>query len=390
MHLDFNTSRNNKQILCNTTDIANYGRKVVAYLRVNGPPIPVLHIDTEFTVRPNYPRVINFADFSKNMSLGGSVNGIVCLANYAEMFGQFVALWNPAINYWKPIEFSKMWSRYDRLEDMSVGLGFDGVADDFKIIRIVPVALPPYFEKFRWSRVEMYSANQEIWEDVSKGGVIPFQPKVRHCNFVVKGVPYWIGTDARQEDMESFIPDQLEILGRIDPFTGLFKKILYPEHIKNGHTLVHPVNLRDSVAALIQSPGELPNQTFDLYVRDEDTAKWTKMYSIGPFDFERMRIPPQCFSTGEIVLETWTGENIHDSIDRTTHICDPKNNIVFRNNEIDALQPFWFLSYSHVESLVCVKGMVQIGKERRDKKTNPKMKKWIEFLSKDFESALNL
>ena len=111
-------------------------------------------------------------------------------------------------------------------------------------------------------------------------------------------------------------------------------------------------------------------------MRDEDIAKWTEMYSIGPFDFEGMRIPPPCFSTGEILLETWTGENIHDSIDRTTYICDPKIINVLRYNEIVTLQPFWFLSYSHVESLVCVKGMVQIGKERRDKNTSPKMKKW--------------
>ncbi|KAL8134038.1 putative F-box protein At1g53370 [Apium graveolens] len=388
MHLNFNTSRNNKHLLCNTVCDDTLSRKLIAFLRLTGPPIPVLRVDTEFTDRPNYPRIINFPDFSKHMSLAGSINGIVCLAHYMEMFGRFVALWNPAINYWKPIVVSETQTIYDRLDDMSFGLGFDAVADDFKIIRVVPVSIPPNYEKFCWSRVEIYSANRDVWEDVDKGGVIPFQPKVRHCNFIVKGVPYWIGVDADSRDYEPSMTGQLQVLGRIDPLTGLFK-VAYPEHIKNRSTLVYPVNLKDSVAALIQSPGKHPNQMVDLYVRDENTARWTKMYSIGPLGFEGMRIP-QCFSTGEIVLETWTGNiNIYDSSDRVTYICDPKNSSVLLYNEIDTLRPFWFMSYSHVESLVCVKGMVQIGKERRDKKTNPNMKNWIEFLSRDFESALH-
>ncbi|KAL8107377.1 F-box/LRR-repeat protein At2g43260-like [Apium graveolens] len=390
MHINFNTARFNKHLLCNTMcDSSKHSRKLIAYLGVTGPPVPVLHIDTQYTARPNYPRIINFPDFSKDMFLAGSINGIVCLGHYKEMFGRFVALWNPAIKYWNPIALSETRSKYDMLDNMSLGLGFDAVVDDFRIIRIVPVALPPRYEQFRWSRVEIYSANRGVWEDVDKGGVIPFWPKLRHCNFVVKGVPYWVGIDAQPGDLESFTPDQLEILGRIDPYTGLFKNIPYPKHFKNQSTLVHPLNLRNSVAALIQSPGEHPNQMVDLYVRDENTASWTKMYSIGPLGFERMRIP-QCFSTGEIVLETWTGNNIHASPNQINYICDPKNSSVLRFNDMDTLNPFWYESFSHVESLVCVNGMVQIGKERRDKTTNPKMKDWTEFLPKDFQSVLHL
>ncbi|KAK1367972.1 hypothetical protein POM88_034064 [Heracleum sosnowskyi] len=390
MHIKFNTSRNNEQLLCNSMcDKFKQSQKLIGFLRPSGPPVPVLQIDTQYTVRPNYPRIINFPDFSKNMFLAGSINGIVCLGHYNEMFGRFVALWNPAINYWNPIELSGTKTKYDMSDNMSVGLGFDAVVDDFRIIRIVPVALPPRYEHFRWSRVEIYSANRDVWEDVDKGGVIPFWPKLRHCNFIIKGVPYWVGIDAQPGELVSFTPDQLEILGRIDPYTGLFKRVLYPKHIKNQSTLVHPLNFRDSVAALIQSPGEHPNEMVDLYVRDENTASWTKMYSFGPLGFERMRIP-QCFSTGEIVIEAWTGNNIHASPDQVTYIYDPEHSIVLRFKEIDTLNPFWYESYSHVESLVCVKGMVQIGKERRDKKTNPKMKDWTEFLSKDFESVLHL
>lgn len=272
------------------------------------------------------------------------------------MSGRFVALWNPAINHWNPIPLveSRSW------ENMSVGFGFDAVTNDYNIICIVPA------RDFGWSWLEIYSANRGYWVDVARGGIIPFCPDVdlRHCNFIVKGVPYWVGIDAG----ELVTPYPVEVLGRIDPCTGLYMKVMYPQHVKNKSTRVHPANLRDSVAALVQSPGEYPNQMIDLYVLDENTAKWTKMYSIGPLAFEQLQIP-QCFSTGEIVLETWRG-NINHASNLVPYFCDPKTNLVLRNNEIEALDPFWKESYSHVESLVCVKGMVQIGKEHNDKKTN--------------------
>lgn len=102
------------------------------------------------------------------------------------------------------------------------------------------------------------------------------------------------------------------------------------------------------------------------------------MYSIGPlsFDhvFEHLQIP-QSFSTGEIVLETWTQNvDIVENVER--YFCDPKTYLVFCNKDIEALSPAWYESYSHVESLVWVKGMIQIGKEHKDKKKNPKMKNW--------------
>lgn len=382
MHLTFNTSRNDKQLICSCGNGVSYSHRVIALLSLSQEPVPVLNIDKHYTERPNYPKKINFRDFSKKMVLAGSVNGIVCLSHCEEMSERFVALWNPSIRYWKPVGLveSKWW------QNVSVGLGFDAVTNDYKIICIVP---EPRLVDFGWSRIEIYSANRDCWEDVGKKGVIHFRPNadLHHCNFVVKGVPYWAGVDVQ--------PGYVDVLGRIDPCTGLFKKIEHPKHVRNTGTRVNPVNLRDSVAALIQSPGEYPNHMIDLYLLDENTAKWTKMYSIGPLvfhqAFERMRIP-QCFSTGEIVLEMWTWDNEFDQYvkDLVRFFCDPKTNLVLRNNQIEASHPYWYESYSHVESLVCVKGMVQIGKEHRDKKTNPKMKNWTEFLSKEFESVLHL
>ncbi|KAL8107370.1 hypothetical protein AgCh_023959 [Apium graveolens] len=377
MHLEFNTLRN-KLLICNiccddksalkNSPSGDYSSKLIALLGVTGPPIPLLRVDRHFTDRPNYPKKINFPDYSKRMTLCGSINGIVCLAHYEEMSGRFVALWNPGTNYWNPIALveNKSWV------NMSVGFGFDAVKSDYKVICIVSESR---VNNFGWSRVEIYSTNQGSWENVDGKGIIPFWPNVnlRHCNFIINGVPYWMGVDVQEEVAKS------SVLGRIDPLTGLYKKVMYPSHVKNKSAKVNPVKWKDSVAVLIQSPGEYPIQMIDLYVLlNENTSKWAKMYSIGPLSsgraFEHLRIP-QSFSTGEIVLETWTQDrNIVDCVDR--YICDPKTGLIFLNKEIEALNPYWFESYNHVESLVWVKGMIQIGKEHIEKKTNPKMKNW--------------
>lgn len=202
--------------------------------------------------------------------------------------------------------------------------------------------------------------------------LFPSGPDLRHCNFVVKDVPYWVGIDVQAGNEIS------SILGKIDPCIGLFKKVMYPHHLKNKRTRVNPVNMRDSVAAVIQFPGEYPNRMIDLYVLDENNDKWTKMYSIWPLSsrhiFKHLRIP-QCFSTGEIVIEAWTGNQ--NSVSDLFHgICDPRTNLVHHNNAIEDEDPYWYESYSHVESLVRVKGMVQTGKEHKVKKANSKMGNW--------------
>lgn len=142
------------------------------------------------------------------------------------------------------------------------------------------------------------------------------------------------------------------------------KKIQYPKYVLNERTWVHPTRLKDSVAALIQYPDKDCQQTMiDLYVLNEDASSWTKMNIIGPLPLHELRIP-QCFNTGEIVIETWKG-GIEDAV-RFPFFCDPATGFVRPNKELDFLQPFWYESYSHVESLVTVKGMERILKEKTD------------------------
>lgn len=95
------------------------------------------------------------------MVVVGSIDGIVCLSHEDEFLGRCVALWNPAIKCWKPIALRELKIPYDKWEDMSVGSGYDAVADDYKIILLISVIIPPKFKERCWSRIEIYIVKRD-------------------------------------------------------------------------------------------------------------------------------------------------------------------------------------------------------------------------------------
>ncbi|KAK1367508.1 hypothetical protein POM88_033600 [Heracleum sosnowskyi] len=121
-YLRYNKSRNTALIADNSFD--ENGRKTVSLLRVDAPPAHIHHIDKQFKVghfkvRRHFSPP-NFSEFSKNMVLAGSVNGIVCVTNEIDFAEAFVGLWNPSCKVWKAIELprTKSW------KNKSVGFFF--------------------------------------------------------------------------------------------------------------------------------------------------------------------------------------------------------------------------------------------------------------------------
>lgn len=116
------------------------------------------------------------------------------------------------MNCCKTIKLPATKTMLDMWEIVSVGIGFDAVANDYKIIRIVPVSYPPSSKENIMSRVEIYSANQDSWKDINGGALIPFCPGLPNCKFVIKGVPYWHVWGRENKG-----------LGAIDPRTGIHR-----------------------------------------------------------------------------------------------------------------------------------------------------------------------
>ncbi|KAL1834788.1 hypothetical protein ACET3Z_004439 [Daucus carota] len=380
-HLSVSTSnKSNSHVIVKANNAGGCGKSIIL-LRVDKVPVRLLDIDTRARDSDGYPRKINFVDFSKKMHVAGSVNGVVLVMHIDEMMGRFVALWNPGINQWKAVKLDDLGG--DDIERSAFGLGYDEGNDDIKIVRVITRSscMNEFIAGFKWARVEIYSANRGCWKGVDHEGELLFWPRQYHCNFIVKGAPYFVGMDVMPDSAVAF---QHEILARFDPCTGFYKKVDYPEHFREMSTWVQPFEYQDSVAVMVQStPGLLDEPMIDLYVLDDDTASWTKMYTIGPFPYKEFHYPRQSFKTGEIVIE----EQLHT---RDLYLYDPKASYVSSLIGIDSLKPLWMQSYSHTESLVSVKGMELIGRENKNKKNKPKKLNRMEVLSKEFESVLHV
>ncbi|KAL8097969.1 F-box/kelch-repeat protein At3g06240-like [Apium graveolens] len=370
MHLKRNLSQNKRLVLHGFAP--NLTARVMCLFHVDEPLVPLYELKRNYVRRSDYPDNFSFAEFFDEMEFCGSVNGIICLSHSQNeeggrhvSWGSFAVLWNPAINRTKLVSLPPRKSLFDIWQMVSVGLGYDAANDDYKIIRLVSVAIPDVVGHIE-SRVEIYSSNKDCWKPVCNGAKINFYPRLPNCSFIVKGVPYWHN-------------DKLG-LGAFDPRTGMYKNIPYPRFVKNERTEVHPVNMMDKVSALVYSPGEIPNQMVDLYVLDS-SGLWIKGITTGPIAGEALRMP-QCLTTGEIVVEMWKGET---SDYRSTFFYDPKTSHC--SSKFVAFQSLWYQSYCHVESLVSVKGMEPFGNESKNKK-KPWTKNRDKYLSEGFKLVL--
>ncbi|KAK1385453.1 hypothetical protein POM88_023188 [Heracleum sosnowskyi] len=201
-HFCFN-SKCNSHAIFNAYGVGN--RKAISLLRVDKMPIRLLDIDYSGKYRFDYPRKINFTDFSKKMHVTSSINGVVLLMNIDEIPGRFVVLWNPAINQWKPIKIDEK-AGGTGLERSAFGLGYDEGNNDLKIIRVVTrsTSITEFYKNFEWARVEVYSVNRGCWKDVDHEGELLFWPRQYHCNFIVKGAHYFVGIDVMPDCVVEF------------------------------------------------------------------------------------------------------------------------------------------------------------------------------------------
>lgn len=330
----------------------SYLRKYLSLFRLNQQPRILLDINPTSPRRMDLYKNLNFLDCSKECVVAGSINGIICLASYSLSFTRFVALWNPSINYWKPIHLPCHKPLDDRYA--SIGLAFDSLTNDYKIIRLA--SRPSHT-----SRIDVYSANQDSWSSNSE---IPFFTTQPNCSLILKGVPYWSRNfkyeDHRYDDFQS------NFIASIDPHTGSYKEISYPQIALNKKTSVHPFNLMDSLALLIYSPGEIPNQTIHIYALNDENSSaitWINIYSTSaPTILQREEnCILKCFEdAGKIVVVGWNEDQV------ASFLYDLKNNCVIDSTGMDVFRPRWDESYHHVESLVCIPEMKPIRKPIRN------------------------
>ncbi|XP_074326552.1 putative F-box protein At3g21120 [Apium graveolens] len=268
----FNRSNNARKLfLFHGSVLSSAGKYVASFRLYEQPSMPY---DTNPIAGPKLDPFKNlyFPDRFINCVVAGSINGIICLFCVTRSQNRFAVLWNPAINYWKLICLPLHKDEDDGYA--SIGLAFDSLTNDYKIIRLVSE-----YKIIRLVRsvniisyIEVYSAKQDSWSVVNSQ--IPFLTTRPNCSLIVKGVPYW-----SRNYIHGYEDFQTGFIASVDPHTGSYKMIPYPQIALNKDNSVDPFNLMDSLALLIYLPGD---QTFHVYALDDENScatTWINIYS---------------------------------------------------------------------------------------------------------------
>ncbi|KAK1364133.1 F-box domain-containing protein [Heracleum sosnowskyi] len=324
-------------------------RKSLSLFRLNHHPHTLALIDAEASHELNFFENPNFPDCFKELVVAGSFNGIVCVSSFCKSISRFLALWNPAINHWKPIPLLPPGKKDD--EYFSVGLAFDSLTNDYRIIRLVSVVTDDYPQPS--SRIEIYSVNQHSWLFASSAP-IPFFTTQPNCSVIVNGVPYWSRNYLEYVDHANN-RFQTNVIATVDPHTGLYTQISYPQIATNENTTVHPFNFMDSLAVLIYSPGQ--PKMFHVYTLDRG-VDWIHLHTSAPTILQNTNMCIlRCFQDagGKIIVVGW---NFDDR--KRSFLYDLQTDCLCHSIGMDAFRPRWDETYYHVETLVCLDGMEPI------------------------------
>ncbi|KAK1359805.1 hypothetical protein POM88_044279 [Heracleum sosnowskyi] len=129
MHLKRSALRN-KYLLVHGMS-PDYDARAMCLFRINEPLVALYELKTGYTPKPDYPKNFNFRDFFGEMEFSHSLDP---KSERHVKWGSFAVLWNPAINRINLVRLPPKKNVFEMCELVSVGLGYDAVGDDYKII----------------------------------------------------------------------------------------------------------------------------------------------------------------------------------------------------------------------------------------------------------------
>ncbi|KAL5720651.1 hypothetical protein ACHQM5_013297 [Ranunculus cassubicifolius] len=235
---------------------------------------------------------IHVQELIDKLQVANACNGIICLYKVHED----VALWNPATRHLRPLPPPKFpVSRPPQSEIMCYPfLGFDPKTNDYKVVKIIFSAHrnTPDLE----TQVEVYNLSTDAWRITHTDYILPFFPY--NDSLYYKGISFFYGDNQYpQESKWSW----LWVLISFDFGTETFRFIPMPN--VSGVSTLSLDFLDDSLICFNHSasPVKPSNSNFDIWVLHGYGIKesWTKLYSIGPFDFV---IPKKFMKQREFLL----------------------------------------------------------------------------------------
>lgn len=248
-------------------------------------------------INPDFPQ--NFVNLDPSPFYGiwvvGSCNGLVLLTD---------RIWNPAT---KQAKFLPPYS-IDAMATSFLGFGFDEVASDFKVVRVV------YPENSSKVRVEVYSANADSWREIEVEGERELQCDennyIPYCVAIVKGDPYWGAST--EDELVSF-----------DMHKEVLRSISLPDIKKQKRTHDwNVVQFHDSLAMIVYPHWGLENKRLSVWTMDDEDVCgekkgcWTRKVAC---EVNFAIVWPYAYlKTGEIVAKSIRGLLVYDPESKET------------------------------------------------------------------------
>lgn len=266
---------------------------------------------------------------ASELEIVGSCNGLVCLATNQVVHR--ICLWNPATKRVKDISNFTI-RAVDSTGEVSLGFGFDHVANDYKVVRIVWPSRSMNYPR----QVEVYSVNKGCWRQIE----VELEFELIHgtCRSIVKGDPYWVGLKDRWENKGTFFLS-------FDVQNEAFRMIPWPDHIHvvdNCKAFYSMFDFKETFAIMTCNSDDKRKLNVDVCeMDDEGKCSWSKKFSVGPvLGMDRL---VGCLRNGEIVGEKSDGNELF--------VYEPVDNEVKKT----FVQMRTFGVYNYIESLVELK-----------------------------------
>lgn len=339
MHLARTSAKNPKSLIVHSLnsedDSPDYNEDLITLHDLKSP-----QNDVEFM---GLPYLRNTRPEMAVTILIGSFNGIVCvMVKDDQPAGKhYFYLWNPATQQSKHVPGPTI--EHDESIYYSVGFGFDSIADDYKVVRVLE------FGGEGSIRAEVYSAVEDSWKEVKVE--LSFYVDFFNCDASVKGVLYWSAG---------------EHLVTYDLNSELFNnKIVLPNVEKTGGSERCIVEFRDSVALCVYYYNGEFNNEISIWTLDDGIGKgsWSKKLS-----FESL---PQMEGVFGYLM---AGDNILGKKEKSLILHDPKSQQTKNLSMPNQVYTMEVLNYC--ESLVMLKGSTQVPrKAKKDTTINQERKK---------------
>lgn len=223
----------------------------------------------------------------------------------------------------------------------TLGFGYDSTTDVYKVIYVTISADPelPLVADVYSCNACSWSNNTVITSTFVLGGVCFTWPTILH------GRPYWY--DCKRGDY---------YLMSFDTQHEVFKLLPGIEVVMKLGQLRRLVNLRDSLAILIDDFTNTTSRLVDVHIFDERCGCWSKKYTIGPVHIPGAMVLLNCFNNGDLLYEEMDCFKIL-AISHEAHGIDCRlASRIYKRNIPHVLRPCSYC-YGYTESLVSVKGM---------------------------------